>query len=418
MTALASARRPAVAAFDVERIRADFPILAEKAHGKPLVFLDSGASAQKPQVVIDAMARMYRHSYANVHRGIYQLSQEATDAFEKARETVARFIGTPDSREIVFTRNATEAINLVAYSGGYSFLKPGDEVVISHLEHHANIVPWQLLRDRHGIVLKVAPIDDRGALIWDEFVKLLGPKTKLVAMAHVSNTLGTVLPVAEIIREAHKHGALALIDGSQAVQHMPVDVRTLDADFYVFTGHKLYGPTGIGVLYAKAALLEAMPPWQGGGDMILAVTFDKTEFNDIPHKFEAGTPAFVEAVGLATAIDYVQAIGLGPIAAHEHDLLAYATEKLKQINSLRIIGEAEGKAGVISFVLEGIHPHDIGTILDREGVAVRVGQHCAHPVMDRFGVPATVRVSFGMYNTRAEVDALCAGLQRVREIFG
>lgn len=416
MTALA--RKPATAAFDVARIRADFPILAEKVHGKPLVFLDSGASAQKPRAVIEAMTRMYEHTYANVHRGIYHLSQAATDEFEKAREAVARFIGAPESREVVFTRNATEAINLVAYSWGAHFLKPGDEVLISHLEHHANIVPWQLLRDRHGIVLKVAPIDDSGALIWDEFVRLVGPRTKLVAMAHVSNTLGTVLPVAEIVRVAHEKGARVLIDGSQAVQHMPVDVQALDADFYVFTGHKLYGPTGIGALYAKAALLEAMPPWQGGGDMILSVSFDKTEFNDIPHKFEAGTPAFVEAAGLRAAIEYVEGIGLGPIAAHEHDLLTYATEKLKSINSLRIIGEAEGKAGVISFVLDGIHPHDIGTILDREGIAVRVGQHCAHPVMDRFGVHATVRVSFGLYNTRAEVDALCAGLQRVREIFG
>jgi len=409
--------KPAVG-FDVERIRADFPILAEKVHGKPLVFLDSGASAQKPRAVIDAMTRMYEKTYANVHRGIYHLSQAATDEFEKAREAVARFIGTPDGREIVFTRNATEAINLVAYSWGTHFLKPGDEVLISHLEHHANLVPWQLLRDRHGIVLKVAPIDDSGALDWEEFLRLAGPRTKLVAMAHVSNTLGTVLPVADIIRVAHERGAKVLIDGSQAVQHMPVDVKTLDADFYVFTGHKLYGPTGIGVLYAKAELLEAMPPWQGGGDMILSVTFDKTEFNDIPHKFEAGTPAFVEAAGLRAAIEYVEGIGIDAIAAHEHDLLAYATERLKSINSLRIIGEAEGKAGVISFVLDGIHPHDIGTILDREGIAVRVGQHCAHPVMDRFGVPATVRVSFGLYNTRAEVDALCAGLQRVREIFG
>ncbi|WP_298725899.1 cysteine desulfurase [uncultured Ferrovibrio sp.] len=418
MSALTAPKAPATPEFDVERLRADFPILSEKVHGKPLVFLDSGASTQKPKVVIDAMSHMYERLYANVHRGIYHLSQAATDEFEKARETVARFLGTPDSREIVFTRNATEAINLVAYSAIYSFLKPGDEVVISHLEHHANIVPWQMLRDRHGIVLKVAPIDDRGALIWDEFIRLLGPKTKLVAMAHVSNTLGTVLPVAEIIAEAHKHGALALIDGSQAVQHIPVDVKALDADFYVFTGHKLYGPTGIGVLYGKAALLESMQPWQGGGDMILAVSFDKTEYNEIPHKFEAGTPAFVEAVGLAAAIDYVQGIGLEAIAAHEHDLLVYATEKLKTINSLRIIGEAEGKGPVISFVLKGLHPHDIGTILDREGIAVRVGQHCAHPVMDRFGVPATVRASFGLYNTRAEVDALCAGLQRVREIFG
>lgn len=416
MTALAAVK-PA-AGFDIDRIRADFPILAEKVYGKPLVFLDSGASAQKPRVVIDAMTRMLEHSYANVHRGIYSLSQSATDQFEKARDTVARFIGTPDSREIVFTRNATEAINLVAYSWGQAFLKAGDEVLISHMEHHANIVPWQLLRDRIGIVLKVAPVNDAGELIWDEFVKLIGPRTRLVAITHVSNTLGTIVPVADVVRVAHEKGVKVLIDGSQAVQHMHVDVKALDVDFYAFTGHKLYGPTGIGVLYAKAALLEAMPPWQGGGDMILSVTFEKTEYNDIPHKFEAGTPAFVEAVGLGAAIEYVQSIGLEAIAAHEHDLLLYATEKLQAINSLRIIGNAKDKAGVISFVLEGIHPHDIGTILDREGIAVRVGQHCAHPLMERFGVPATVRASFGLYNTRAEVDALCAGLQRVREIFG
>jgi cysteine desulfurase/selenocysteine lyase len=409
---------PKSAAFDVSRIRADFPILSEKVHGKPLVFLDSGASAQKPRVVIDAMTRMYERTYANVHRGIYHLSQTATDQYEKARETVARYIGTSDVREIVFTRNATEAINLVAHSWGHKFLQPGDEVLVTHLEHHANIVPWQILRERYGIVLKAAPIDDDGALIWDAFVKLIGPRTKLVSVAHVSNTLGTVLPVAEIVKAAHDKGARVLIDGSQAVQHMRVDVKALDADFYVFTGHKLYGPTGIGVLYGKADVLESMPPWQGGGDMILSVSFEKTEYNDIPHRFEAGTPAFVEAVGLGAAIDYVESIGLDAIAAHEHDLLIYATEKLSAINSLRIIGTARGKAGVISFVLGGIHPHDIGTILDREGIAVRVGQHCAHPVMERFGVPATVRVSFGMYNTRAEVDALCAGLQRVREIFG
>ena len=415
MTAMPKSRPEA---FDIERIRADFPILSQKVYGKPLAFLDSGASAQKPRVVIETMTRMYEQSYANVHRGLYHLSQVATDIYEKARETVAAFIGTPDSREIVFVRNATEAINLVAYSWGETFLQPGDEVLVSHMEHHANIVPWQLLRDRRGIVLKVAPVNDRGELIWDEFVAMIGPKTKLVAMTHVSNTLGTIVPVADVIRVAHEKGALALIDGSQAVQHLPVDVKALDADFYVFTGHKLYGPTGIGVLYAKAALLEAMPPWQGGGDMILSVTFEKTEWNDIPHKFEAGTPAFVEAAGLAAAIDYVQGIGLEAIGAHEHDLLLYATEKLKSINSLRIIGEAGHKAGVISFVMEGIHPHDIGTILDREGVAVRVGQHCAHPLMERFGVPATVRASFGLYNTRADIDALCAGLQRVREIFG
>lgn len=415
MSALPKAK---TAGFDIDRIRADFPILAEKFHGKPLVFLDSGASAQKPRQVIEAMTRMYERVYANVHRGIYALSQQATDEYEKSREKVAHYIGTQDVREIVFTRNATEAVNLVAHSWGWKNLKAGDEVLITHLEHHANIVPWQILRDRQGIVLKVAPINDRGELIWDEFVKLIGPKTKLVSVAHVSNTLGTILPVEKIVQVAHEKGALVLIDGSQAVQHMAVDVKALGADFYVFTGHKLYGPTGIGVLYGKAEVLESMPPWQGGGDMILSVSFDKTEYNDIPHRFEAGTPAFVEAVGLGAAIDYVQAIGIEAIAAHEADLTAYAMQKLAAINSLRIIGTAEHKAGVISFVLEGIHPHDIGTILDREGIAVRVGQHCAHPLMERFGVPATVRASFGLYNTRAEVDALCNGLQRVREIFG
>jgi len=406
------------AAFDIDRIRADFPILKETVYGKPLVFLDSGASAQKPRQVLDAMTRAYEKHYANVHRGIYRLSQDATDAYEAARETVRRFINAADMREVVFTRNSTEAINLVANSYGWGMLKPGDEVLITHLEHHANIVPWQMLRDRHGIVLKVAPIDDDGQLIWDAFDALLTERVKLVGMAHVSNTLGTVLPVAEAIKLAHARGAKVLIDGSQAVQHMPVDMQTLDADFYVFTGHKLYGPTGIGVLYGKQALLEAMPPWQGGGDMILSVTFEKSEWADLPHKFEAGTPAFVEAIGLAAAIDYVQSVGLEAIAAHEHDLTEYATRRLGAINSLRIIGTAPGKAGVISFVLGGIHPHDIGTILDREGIAVRVGQHCAHPVMERFDVPATVRASFGMYNTRAEVDALCDGLRRVMEIFG
>ncbi|WP_430395649.1 aminotransferase class V-fold PLP-dependent enzyme [Ferrovibrio sp.] len=404
--------------FDVARIRQDFPILSQQVYGKPLVFLDSGASAQKPQVVIDAMSRAFATQYANVHRGIYQLSQLATDAYEAAREKVRAFINAGDLREVVFTRNATEAVNLVANSYGFGLLKPGDEVLISHMEHHANIVPWQLLRDRHGIVLKVAPVLDDGSLDMAGFKALLGPRTKLVAIAHVSNVLGTVNPVAEIIRLAHAAGAHVLIDGSQAVQHMPVDVQALDADFYVFTGHKLYGPTGIGVLYGKAALLEAMPPWQGGGDMILSVTFEKNEWADLPHKFEAGTPAFIEAVGLGAAIDYVQSVGIEQIAAHEHDLLLYATAKLKEINSLRIIGEAPEKGAVISFVLEDIHAHDVGTILDREGIAVRVGQHCAHPLMERFGVNATVRASFGMYNTRAEVDALCAGLKRVMEIFG
>jgi cysteine desulfurase/selenocysteine lyase len=415
MSALPKQSAPA---FDVARVRADFPILSEKVHGKPLVFLDSGASAQKPRQVIEAMARMYEKTYANVHRGIYQLSQLATDEYEKAREKVAHFIGVQDTREIIFTRNATEAVNLVAHSWGWKNLKAGDEVLITHLEHHANIVPWQILGERYGVMLKVAPISDSGELVWDEFVRLIGPRTKLVAVAHVSNTLGTILPVEDMIRVAHEKGAKVLIDGSQAVQHLQVDVKALDADFYVFTGHKLYGPTGIGVLYAKAEVLEAMPPWQGGGDMILSVSFEKTEYNDIPHRFEAGTPAFVEAVGLGAAIDYVNSVGLEAIAAHEADLTAYATEKLSAINSLRLIGTAAHKAGVMSFVLEGIHPHDIGTILDREGIAVRVGQHCAHPLMERMGVQATVRASFGMYNTRAEIDALCAGLKRVREIFG
>ncbi len=405
-------------AFDVDRIRADFPILGQKVHGKPLVFLDSGASAQKPQVVIDAMSQAYATQYANVHRGIYQLSQQATDAFELAREKVARFINAGDTRQVIFTRNATEAVNLVANSYGWELLQPGDEVLISHMEHHANIVPWQLLRDRRGIVLKVAPILDDGSLDMAAFAALLGPRTRLVAIAHVSNVLGTVNPVAEIVRLAHANGSHVLIDGSQAVQHMRVDLQALGADFYVFTGHKLYGPTGIGVLYGKLDLLERMPPWQGGGDMILSVTFEKNEWADLPHKFEAGTPAFIEAVGLGAAIDYVESVGLEAIQAHEHDLLDYATRELKRINSLRIIGEAPGKSAVISFVLEGIHPHDIGTILDRDGVAVRVGQHCAHPLMERFGVGATVRASFGMYNTRAEVDALCASLRRVMEIFG
>lgn len=405
-------------ALDTARIRGDFPIFRQKMHGKPLVFLDSGASAQKPQAVIDAMSEAYASYYANVHRGIYHLSQASTDAFEAARSKVARFINAAEEREIIFTRNATESINLVANSFGWQMLQPGDEVLISHMEHHANIVPWQMLRDRHGIVLKVAPIDDQGQLIWSEFERLVTPRTKLVAITHVSNTLGSVVPIADVVRLAHQRGAKVLVDGSQAVQHMPVDVQALGVDFYVFTGHKLYGPTGIGVLYGRAALLEAMPPWQGGGDMIVSVTFEKSEWADLPHKFEAGTPAFVEAIGLGAAIDYVQAVGLPAIHAHEQALLAYATERLRGINRLQIIGNAPGKAAVISFVVGGIHPHDVGTILDREGIAVRVGQHCAHPVMERFGVPATVRASFGMYNTREDVDALCAGLQRVREIFG
>jgi cysteine desulfurase/selenocysteine lyase len=413
-----AAKIRAAAGFDAALARADFPALAQTVHGKPLVFLDSGASAQKPRAVIDAVRHCYEAEYANVHRGVYWLSQRATEAFEGARETVRRLLNARSTREIVFVRGATEGINLVAQSFGRALLEPGDEVVITAMEHHSNIVPWQMLRDEKGIVLRVAPIDDSGALMLDEFARLLGPRTRLVAVTHVANALGTVLPVAEIVRLARRAGARVLIDGCQAVPHMAVDVQALDCDFYVFSGHKLYGPTGIGALYGKAELLEAMPPWQGGGDMIRSVTFERTEYADLPHKFEAGTPHIAGAIGLGAAIDYVTGLGFAAIGAHERDLLAYATRRLAELNSVRIIGTAADKSAVISFVVEGVHPHDVGTILDREGVAVRAGHHCAQPVMDRFGVPATVRASFGLYNTRADVDALIAGLRRVMEIFG
>ena len=406
------------ATFDPVRARADFPVLARTVYGKKLVFLDSAASPQKPRAVIDAERHFYEEEYANVHRGVYWLSQRATDAFEGARETVRRFLNARSTREIVFTRGGTEGINLVAQSFGRAFLKPGDEVLITHLEHHANIVPWQLLAEDRGIVLRVAPIDDRGELIWDEFVKMIGPRTRLISVAHVSNALGTILPVAEIVRLARERGIATLIDGCQAVAHKAVDVQALGCDFYVFSGHKLYGPTGIGVLYGRAERLEAMPPWQGGGDMIRSVTFEKTEYADLPWKFEAGTPHIAGAIGLGAAIDYVTAQGLPAIGAHEDSLLAYATERLSSLNSVRIIGTAPARASVISFTLEGVHPHDVGTILDREGIAVRVGHHCAQPVMDRFGVPATARASFGLYNTHEDVDALVAGLGKVVEIFG
>jgi len=404
--------------FEVWKIREDFPILKEKIYGRPLVFLDSAASAQKPQAVIDAMRRAYEQEYANVHRGVYWLSQKATDAFEGAREKARRFLGARDATEIIFTRGATEGINLVAHSFSRAFMQPGDEVVITEMEHHSNIVPWQMLRDERGIVLRAAPITDAGELDMDALAAMIGPRTRLVAIAHVANALGTILPVERIIAIAHAAGAKVLIDGCQAVPHMPVDVQALDCDFYVFSGHKLYGPSGIGVLYGKADLLEAMPPWQGGGDMIRSVTIERTEYNALPYKFEAGTPHIVGAIGLGAAIDYVTQIGLERIGRHEHELLRYATERLSEINSLRIIGTAESKASVLSFVLEGAHPHDVGTILDRRGIAVRAGHHCAQPVMDRFGVPATVRASFGMYNTPEEVDALVTGVRKVLEIFG
>jgi len=402
---------------DVARIRADFPILSRRVHGKRLVFLDSAASAQKPQAVIDAERHFYEAEYANVHRGVYWLSQRATDAYEAAREKVRRLLNARETREIVFVRGATEAINLVAQSYGRTFLSASDEVLITHMEHHANIVPWQMLRDEKGIVLKVAPIDDAGELDLDAFARLIGPRTKLIAVTHVANALGTVLPVEAVTRLAKTYGIPVLIDGCQAVPHQAVDVQALDCDFYVFSGHKLYGPTGIGVLYGKAALLAAMPPWQGGGDMIRSVTFEKTEYNELPWKFEAGTPHFAGAVGLGAAIAYVQSIGYDAIATHESELLAYAMRELSKINSLRIIGQPRRRSGVVSFDLGGVHPHDIGTILDHDGICVRAGHHCAQPTMDRFGVAATVRASFAIYNDRDDVDALVAGLSTVREVF-
>ena len=405
-------------AFPVEQYRKDFPILDQKIHGHPLVYLDTAASAQKPRQVIEAMSRFMESDYANVHRGVHELSVRATDAHEAARERVRRFLNAERAEEIIFTHVGTEGFNLVASSlGRGGLLKQGDEVVITALEHHANIVPWQLLRDQIGIVLRIVPVTPQGEVRLEDVKAALSPRTKLVAVAHVSNALGTVLPVAEIIELAHKQGAWALIDGCQAVQHMPIDVRALDADFYIFTGHKLYGPTGIGVIYGKYALLEKMPPYQGGGDMIASVTFEKTTYKEPPHRFEAGTPPITEAIGLAAAIDYVSTIGLNRIARHEAEILAYATEKLSRINSLKIIGTAPHKASVISFIMEGAHPHDIGTILDRQGVAVRAGHHCAQPLMEHMGLVATARASFGLYTTKEDIDALATGLEKVREIF-
>ncbi|MBM3486844.1 MAG: cysteine desulfurase [Alphaproteobacteria bacterium] len=404
-------------AYDVARIRGDFPILGERVYGKPLTYLDNGASAQKPRAVIDAIRNAYETEYANVHRGVHYLSQRATDAMESARQKVRDFLNAREDHEIIFVRGATEGINLVAASWGRANLKPGDEILLTTMEHHSNIVPWQMIRDQTGAVIKVAPIDDDGALVMEELARLIGPRTRMVAVTHVSNALGTVVPIADIIRRAHAVGAKVLIDGCQAVPHIPVDVQALDCDFYVFSGHKLYGPSGIGVLYGKAALLEAMPPYQGGGEMIETVTFQKTTYAGLPFKFEAGTPHIVGAVGLGAAIEYLGSLGLPRIAAHEHELLAYATERLAALNAIRIVGRAPEKAAILSFTLDGVHPHDIGTILDREGIAVRTGHHCAQPVMDRFDLPATVRASFGLYNTREEVDRLVAGLARVQEIF-
>ncbi|MCZ6509166.1 MAG: cysteine desulfurase [Alphaproteobacteria bacterium] len=407
-----------IAPFDVVGVRADFPILTRTMRGKPLVFLDSAASAQKPRQVIDAMHDVYEREYANVHRGLYEISEAVTARYEGVRETIRGFINAAHTHEIIFTRNATESINLVAASYGRAFLEEGDEVIISELEHHSNIVPWQMLRDEKGVVLRVAPISDDGELVMSEFEKLLGSRTKLVALAHMSNVLGTILPVAEITRLAHAAGAKVLLDGCQSVTHMPVDVREIGCDFYVFSGHKLYGPSGIGVLYAREDLLEAMPPYMGGGDMIASVTFEKTTWAKLPHKFEAGTPAIAQAIGLGAAIDYVSALGLEQIGAHEQDILNYGTQQLSSIEGLRLVGTAPAKASVLSFTLDCAHPHDIATVIDRAGVAVRAGHHCAQPLMARLDIPATVRASIGMYNTRADIDVLVTALGEVLEIFG
>jgi cysteine desulfurase/selenocysteine lyase len=403
--------------FDVERARADFPILSRQVHGKPLVYLDSAASAQKPRAVIDAMSHFYEEDYANIHRGVHFLSQRATDAFEGARAKIARFINAGKADEIVFTRNATEGINLVAQSWGRKNLGAGDEVLLTELEHHANIVPWQLLRDEKGFEIKVAPIDETGQVRLDDMAKLIGPRTRLVAVSHMSNALGTILPVREIVRIAHAQDAVVLVDGCQAVAHKQIDVRALDADFYVFSAHKLYGPTGIGVLYGKYDILNGMPPYQGGGDMIERVTFARTTFKEPPNRFEAGTPAIAEAVGLATAIDYVSELGQSLIAEHEDEILAYATQRLSEISGLTIYGTAAEKGAILSFSLTGAHAHDVATILDQHGVAVRAGHHCAHPLMDRLGVVATARASFALYSTRAEVDALVNAIHSVKRIF-
>ena len=412
--------RPAAVAapFDADNVRADFPILSRTVHGKPLVFLDSGASAQKPRAVIDAISQCYEAEYANIHRGVYELSAKATQAYEGARARVQRFMNARSASEIVFTKGATEAINLVATSWGGAFLGKGDEVVLSVLEHHANIVPWQLLRERTGIVLKVVPTDERGDFPLDAYEALVGPRTKLVALTHVSNALGTVTPADEIVRIAHDRGALVLLDGAQGIVHCPVDVQAMDVDFYCFSGHKLYGPSGIGVLFGKEALLAAMPPYQGGGDMIERVTFERTTFAPPPARFEAGTPPIAGAVGLHAAIDYVASFDPSAVAAHEHDLLTYATERLGALNNIRLYGTAPGKAAIVSFTMDDVHAHDVGTILDRAGVAVRVGHHCAQPLMDHFGIAGTVRASFGLYNSRADVDRMIDGLGEVREIFG
>jgi len=409
--------RDARAEVDVQKVRRDFPILRQRVRGRALVYLDNAATSQKPQVVIDAIRHYYERDNANIHRGVHFLSEHATEEYEGARRTVQSFLNAADETEIIFVRGATEAINLVAQTYGRTNVHAGDEVLITAMEHHSNIVPWQILCEEKGAKLRVAPISDSGDLLLEDFEKLLRPRTKIVAVAHVSNALGTINPVQQIIEMAHRGNVAVLVDGAQAVPHLKVDVQALDCDFYVFSGHKVYGPTGIGVLYGKHALLDAMPPYQGGGDMISSVTFEKTTYNKLPYKFEAGTPHVAGAIGLGAGIEYVNGLGMDNIAAYENELLAYATEAVSAIPGIRLIGTAKEKARVLSFLLDSIHPHDIGTILDQEGIAVRTGHHCAQPVMQRFGVAATARASFALYNTREEVDALVEGLQRVREVF-
>lgn len=407
----------AAAAFDVEAVRREFPVLGETVHGRPLVYLDSAASAQKPRAVIDAESRVYERAYANIHRGVHHLSMVATEAYEKARAKVRRFLGAAESREIVLLRGATEAVNLVAQSYGRKHVGPGDEVLITGLEHHSNIVPWQMLCEEKGATLRVAPIDDAGEVDMAAFERLLSPRTRVVSVAHVSNALGTVNPVRRMTDLAHAAGAVVMVDGAQAAPHLAVDVRAIGCDFYAFSGHKVYGPSGVGALYGRAALLEAMPPWQGGGDMIASVTFEKTTWNELPYKFEAGTPNIAGGIALGAALDWVEGIGLDAIAAHEDDLLRHGTAALEAVPGLRIVGTAREKAGVLSFVLDGIHPHDVGTVLDHEGIAVRTGHHCAQPVMDRFGIPATTRASLACFNTRGELDVLARGIRKVQEMF-
>jgi cysteine desulfurase/selenocysteine lyase len=404
--------------YDVEKIRRDFPVLHQFVNGKPLVYLDNAATTQKPLAVIEALDHYYRRDNSNIHRGVHTLSERATQEYENARVFVQKFINAAESHEIIFLRGATEAINLVAQTYGRKNVNAGEEVLITAMEHHSNIVPWQMLCTEKGARLRVAPISDNGELLLEEFEKLITPRTKLVAVGHISNALGTINPISQVVRMAHAHNIPVLVDGAQAAPRLKVDVRELDCDFYAVSGHKIYAPTGIGFLYGKAKLLEAMPPWQGGGDMIASVTFEKTIYNRLPYKFEAGTPNIADTVGLGAAIEYLNQLGIDQIEKHEADLLDYATQQLQKIPRVRIVGMASDKAGVLSFVMEDMHPHDIGTILDSEGIAVRTGHHCAQPVMQRYGLPATVRASFGLYNTRAEVDALVRGINKVREVLG